>query len=221
MRVDDFGDRHLLRMQPTHGRGLLARGYLARLTTAQRCSATGCRDVRVRGCTVCRRHGGGRIVVQRVREHLARARSPKVIVRLVARLDKAERNRVRAYRGDVRRKEHEARSSEADRLQIEAKALAEIGLLDIAQLRRAQAAAETLRPYREPDCRIAAARFMALLRRDPSWAFDSFASELSLDGRERDQAAALLGQVVGAAVMARAQGRSYPVRKPVSETSDW
>jgi hypothetical protein len=186
---------------PAHGGGRLVVGYFGRMRDDERCRH--CGSPAVKGAGVCTRHGGGRLALQRVRERLAKARKPSVIAKCVARLERAAGNAARAHRDDVRRLAAEARNAEADRLQREAAALARIGFFDMDLLRRAERVALALRPYREADARIAAARLAWLAGRDVAWAVDHFALELSLTGAERAQALRLLAPVIGAAAVAR------------------
>src|SRR5262245_38410534 len=169
--------------------------FPARVTCGARTKrGTRCKAPRVVGSNRCLHHGGGRVLLQRARQTLARTRSRSIMAKCLWYLEKAQRNRVRQHlkAGERQLAAREAQAEQATA--AIARALREGGV--IADLvRRLFRAGEEARPYRPQDIGCAVGVFLTALSNGepPLLRFEAFATELQLDEAERFTAAAIIG----------------------------
>jgi hypothetical protein len=153
-----------------------------------------CKAPKVLGSNRCRHHGGGRVLLRRARQTLARTRSRSVMAKCLWYLEKAQRNRVRQHlkAGERQLAQREAQAEQATA--GIARALREGGI--IADLvRRLYRAGGDARPYRPQDVGCALGAFLTGLSNGdpPLMRFEAFAAELRLNETERLAAAATIG----------------------------
>lgn len=153
-----------------------------------------CKAPKVAGANRCRHHGGGRVLLLRARQTLAKTRSRSIMAKCLWHLERAHRNAVRRHLKAGERK-LALREAEAQR----ANAFISLALREgwatpelVGSLYRA---GDEARPYRPQDTHCAVGAFLRALSANepPLFRFEAFASELQLDEVERFSAAAIVG----------------------------
>ena len=187
-----------------------------------------CKAPKVAGANRCRHHGGGRALLLRARQTLAKTRSRSIMAKCLWYLEKAHRNSVRRHLKAGERK-LALREAEAERANAFISLALREGWATPELVRSLYRAGDEARPYRPQDTHCAVGAFLKALSANepPLFRFEAFASELQLDEVERFAAAEkvgvrLIGQVtdrdaygdVSDAFASRAQTRRILRRRP-------
>ena len=147
-----------------------------------------CKAPKVAGSNRCRHHGGGRTLLRRARETLARTKSRAIMAKCLWYFEKAHRNEVRRHLKTGERK-LAVREAEAERASAFISLALREGWATADLVRSLYRAGDEARPYRPQDIHCAAASFLRALSdgHPPVFRFEAFACELQLDEDERFQ----------------------------------
>ena len=147
---------------------------------------TRCKGTKVAGADRCRHHGGGRMLLRRARQTIAKTRSRSIMAKCLWYFDKAYRNQIRRHLKAGER-QLARREAEAERaVAFISQALRE-GWATAELVGRLYRAGDQIRPYRPQDVTCAAGAFLnALSNSQPlPLRFEAFASELQVSEDER------------------------------------
>src|SRR6516164_10492958 len=153
-----------------------------------------CKAPKVAGSTRCRHHGGGRVLLRRARETLARTRSRSIMAKCLWYLEKAHRNNVRRHLKAGERK-LAFREADAERANAFISLALREGWATTDLVRCLYLVGDEVRPYRPQDVPCAVGAFLKSLSdgQPPPFRFEAFAGELRLDENERFIAAEKVG----------------------------
>ena len=153
-----------------------------------------CKAPKVAGSNRCRHHGGGKILLRRARETIARTRSRSIMAKCLWYLEKAHRNAVRRH---LKAGEHTLalRETEAEQANAFISLALREGWATTDLVRSLYRAGDEARPYRPQDIHCAVGAFLEAASNGdlPLFRFEAFASELQLDEAERFSAATIIG----------------------------
>ena len=153
-----------------------------------------CKAPKVAGANRCRHHGGGRVLLLRARQTLAKTRSRSIMAKCLWYLEKAHRNAIRRHLKAGERK-LALRETQAERANAFISLALREGWATPELVRSLYRAGDEARPYRPQDTHCAVGAFLKALSANepPLFRFEAFASELQLNEVERFAAAEKVG----------------------------
>src|SRR5262249_19687989 len=162
-----------------------------------------CKAPKVAGADRCSHHGGGRTLLIRARQTLAKTRYRSIMAKCLWYLEKAHRNSVRRHLKAGERK-LALREAEAERANALISLAVREGWATTDLVRCLYVAGDEARPYRPQDVPCAVGAFLKSLSdgQPPLFQFEAFAGELQLDENERFIAAEKVGvRLIGQPVL--------------------